>query len=117
VLDRLVGIGFRLSVDDFGTGYSSLAYLKNLPMHEVKIDRSLVAGIATSEQDATIVRATVEMAHSLGLEVVAEGVEGSDQESLLRSFGCDLAQGYLYARPQPASEVDAELATWKRAAA
>jgi diguanylate cyclase (GGDEF)-like protein len=117
VLDRLVGIGFRLSVDDFGTGYSSLAYLKNLPMHEVKIDRSLVGGIATSEQDATIVRATVEMAHSLGLEVVAEGVEGSDQESLLRSFGCDLAQGYLYARPQPASEVDAELATWKRAAA
>jgi diguanylate cyclase (GGDEF)-like protein len=117
VLDRLVAVGFRLSVDDFGTGYSSLAYLKNFPMHEVKIDRSLVAGIATSPQDATIVRATVEMAHSLGLEVVAEGVETSDQESLLRRFGCDYAQGYLYARPLPASDIEARLASWGRAAA
>ncbi len=117
VLDRLVAVGFRLSVDDFGTGYSSLAYLKNFPMHEVKIDRSLVAGIATSPQDQTIVRATVEMAHSLGLEVVAEGVETTDQESLLRGFGCDYAQGFLYARPLPASDIEAELASWGRAAA
>ncbi len=106
VLDRLMAIGFRLSVDDFGTGYSSLAYLKNLPMHEVKIDRSLVSEIATSAQDRTIVRSTIQMAHGLGLEVVAEGVETSEQESLLRSFGCDQAQGFLYARALPASEVE-----------
>jgi EAL domain-containing protein (putative c-di-GMP-specific phosphodiesterase class I) len=76
-----------------------------------------VAGIATSSQDATIGRATVEMAHSLDLEVVAEGVETSDQESLLRRFGCDYAQGYLYARPLPASDIEARLASWGRAAA
>jgi diguanylate cyclase (GGDEF)-like protein len=117
VLDRLAGSGFRLSIDDFGTGYSSLAYLKNLPVHEVKIDRALVAGIVGSPQDRTIVRATVEMAHSLGLEVVAEGVETSSQESLLRSFHCDHAQGFLYSRPIPAEEVEATLADWVRAAA
>lgn len=117
VLDRLVAIGFRLSVDDFGTGYSSLAYLKNLPMHEVKIDRSLISGIATSPQDRTIVRATIQMAHSLGLEVVAEGVETSAQESLLQAFRCDQAQGFLYARALPAAEVEEALASWGRAAA
>jgi EAL domain-containing protein (putative c-di-GMP-specific phosphodiesterase class I) len=117
VLDRLVAIGFRLSVDDFGTGYSSLAYLKNLPMHEIKIDRSLVSGIATNAQDRTIVRATVEMAHSLGLQVVAEGVETTAQETLLRALRCDQAQGFLYARAQPAEKIEAALSSWGRAAA
>ena len=117
VLDRLAAIGFQLSVDDFGTGYSSLAYLKNLPAHEVKIDRSLVSGIATNTQDRTIVRATIEMAHSLGLRVVAEGVETSAQESLLRGLECDQAQGFLYARALPASEIDVAVASWEYAAA
>jgi diguanylate cyclase (GGDEF)-like protein len=117
VLDRLVAIGFRLSMDDFGTGYSSLAYLKNLPMHEVKIDRSLVSEIATSTQDRAIVSATIEMAHNLGLAVVAEGVETAEQQTLLRNLGCDYAQGFLFDRALPAGEAEARLAARTRAAA
>ena len=117
VLDGLAASGFRLSIDDFGTGYSSLAYLKNLPVHEVKIDRALVSGIAASDPDRTIVRSTIEMAHSLGLAVVAEGVETVEQQALLRSLGCDYAQGYLYARPLPAAELEASLAATGLAAA
>ena len=109
VLDGLAASGFRLSIDDFGTGHSSLAYLKHLPVHEVKIDRSLISGIATSAPDLTIVRSTIEMAHSLGLAVVAEGVETVEQQALLRGLGCDYAQGYLYARPLPAAELEASL--------
>ena len=117
VLDGLAASGFRLSIDDFGTGYSSLAYLKNLPVHEVKIDRALVSGIAASDPDRTIVRSTIEMAHSLGLAVVAEGVETPEQQALLRTFGCDYAQGYLYARPLPAAKLEASLAATGLAAA
>ena len=117
VLDGLAASGFRLSIDDFGTGYSSLAYLKNLPVHEVKIDRALVSGIAASDPDRTIVRSTIEMAHSLGLAVVAEGVETSEQQALLRTLGCDFAQGYLYARPLPAAQLEASLAATGLAAA
>jgi diguanylate cyclase (GGDEF)-like protein len=110
VLDGLAASGFRLSIDDFGTGYSSLAYLKNLPVHEVKIDRALISGIAASDPDRTIVRSTIEMAHSLGLAVVAEGVETPDQQAWLCTLGCDYAQGYLYARPLPAAQLEASLA-------
>ena len=117
VLDGLAASGFRLSIDDFGTGHSSLAYLKNLPVHEVKIDRALVSGIAASAPDRTIVSSTIEMAHSLGLSVVAEGVETLEQQALLRSLGCDYAQGYLYARPLPASELEASLSRTGLAAA
>jgi diguanylate cyclase (GGDEF)-like protein len=117
VLERLAAIGFQLSVDDFGTGHSSLAYLKNLPVDEVKIDRSFISGMATSSQDRMIVRATIDLAHSLGLSVVAEGVETREVQALLRGFGCDVAQGFLYARPLPASEVEASLAAWGRVAA
>jgi diguanylate cyclase (GGDEF)-like protein len=117
VLDRLAAVGFWLSVDDFGTGHSSLAYLKNLPVNEVKIDRSFISGMATSPQDRMIVRATIDLAHSLGLSVVAEGVETREVQALLRGFGCDVAQGFLYARPLPAPEVEASLAAWGRVAA
>jgi diguanylate cyclase (GGDEF)-like protein len=117
VLERLAGIGFRLSVDDFGTGHSSLAYLKNLPVDEVKIDRSFISGMATSPQDRMIVRATIDLAHSLGLSVVAEGVETREVQALLRGFGCDAAQGFLYARPLPVADVEASLAAWGRVAA
>jgi diguanylate cyclase len=117
VLERLATSGFRLSIDDFGTGYSSLAYLKNLPVLEVKIDRSLVSGVTASPQDRTIVRATIEMAHSLGLTVVAEGIETAEQRTLLRTLGCDYAQGFLFARPLPASEAEAFFAGAGRAAA
>jgi diguanylate cyclase (GGDEF)-like protein len=117
VLERLAAVGFQLSVDDFGTGHSSLAYLKNLPVDEVKIDRSFISGLATTPEDRMIVRATIDLAHSLGLSVVAEGVETREVQALLRGFGCDVAQGFLYARPLPAPEVEASLASWGRVAA
>jgi diguanylate cyclase (GGDEF)-like protein len=116
VLEPLSAMGIRLSIDDFGTGYSSLAYLRQLPITEIKIDRSFVAAMNTSENDAVIVRSTVEMARNLGLEVVAEGVETPDIEDALERLGCDYMQGYLLSRPLPADELEgclAELArTW-----
>jgi len=101
-LDRLHALGIRLSVDDFGTGYSSLAYLKKLPVQELKIDRSFVMHMADDSDDATLVRTTIELGHNLGLEVVAEGIEDEAALALLRQFGCDQAQGYLIAKPMPA---------------
>jgi diguanylate cyclase (GGDEF)-like protein len=100
---RLLGdfnaMGVRLTIDDFGTGYSSLAYLRQLPVQEVKIDRSFVRDIATNPDDATIVRAIVYLAKNLGLEVVAEGVEDNESWTLLTRLGCDRVQGYGIARP------------------
>jgi EAL domain-containing protein (putative c-di-GMP-specific phosphodiesterase class I) len=102
VLMRLSEQGIQVSVDDFGTGYSSLAYLKRLPINELKIDRSFVQHITNTETDATIVRSTVMMAHCLGLQVVAEGVEDEATSHLLSDLKCDLAQGYFISRPVPA---------------
>ncbi|MDQ1373567.1 MAG: hypothetical protein QOJ09_905, partial [Actinomycetota bacterium] len=110
VLQPLADMGVRLSIDDFGTGYSSLAYLRQLPIAEIKIDRSFVAAMTTSENDAVIVRSTVEMAKNLGLEVVAEGVETPDVELALDRLGCDYMQGYLLSRPLPADELEACIA-------
>ena len=101
VLHRLAQQGVKVSVDDFGTGYSSLAYLKRLPISELKIDRSFVQHITEVETDATIVRSTVMMAHGLGLQVVAEGVENEDATRLLSDLKCDIAQGYYISRPVP----------------
>jgi predicted signal transduction protein with EAL and GGDEF domain len=110
VLGRLRAMGLRLSLDDFGTGHSSLAYLKRLPLDEVKIDRSFVLGMAEDENDAVIVRSTIDLARNLGLDVVAEGVEN---EAILRDLGdlhCDVAQGFHLSRPLPAADLEAWLA-------
>ena len=106
VLSRLAEAGVRLSIDDFGTGYSSLAYLKSLPVHELKIDRTFVAALTTSERDRVIVESTVALGGRLGLEVVAEGVEDEETLAELHRLGCRVAQGYLLGRPVPADALD-----------
>jgi len=97
--------GARLVLDDFGTGYASLTYLRRFPLQGIKVDRSFVAGLGHRSEDEAIVRAVVQLGRSLGLDVVAEGVETAEQERLLRELGCDSAQGYHFARPVPADEV------------
>jgi EAL domain-containing protein (putative c-di-GMP-specific phosphodiesterase class I) len=102
VLARLRRVGVQLSVDDFGTGYSSLAFLQRVAVNEIKIDRSFVSAMTSSESDAAIVRATIELAHGLGVRVVAEGVETLEHVLALRQLGCDVAQGWHYGKPAPA---------------
>jgi diguanylate cyclase (GGDEF)-like protein len=103
-LNRLSALGFKLSIDDFGTGYSSLAYLKRLPVDELKIDKSFVMSMETDVDDAKIVRSTIDLAHNLGLTVVAEGVENAKAWDLLRELNCDQAQGYHMGKPMPATD-------------
>lgn len=99
ILKELKAMGITISVDDFGTGYSSLVYLKNFPIDIVKIDRFFIRDILTSQQDASIVRAIIAMAHSMDMKVIAEGIEEKEQFDLLRQMGCDFGQGYLFSRP------------------
>jgi EAL domain-containing protein (putative c-di-GMP-specific phosphodiesterase class I) len=106
VLGRLHRLGVGLAVDDFGTGYSSMAYLKELPIDELKIDRSFVGQMATSPSDAGIVGSTIDLGHNLGLRVVAEGVETQHAWQELSALGCDLAQGYYLGRPMPAADLE-----------
>ena len=112
-LNTLSSSGFKLSIDDFGTGYSSLAYLKRLPVDELKIDKSFVMAMESDEDDAKIVRSTIDLAHNLGLTVVAEGVETAAVLARLAQLDCDEAQGYHMARPMPAAEMPAFAQRWR----
>lgn len=111
ILRELHSMGIRLSVDDFGTGYSSLAYLRRLPIDEIKIDKSFVQGMVTDLSDHAIVRAIIDLGHSLGLRVVAEGVEEEAARDALRALACDELQGFLLARPMPIEKLEAWLTT------
>jgi len=104
VMSRLADMGVQLSIDDFGTGYSSLSTLKKMPISEIKIDQSFVTDMMTSSNDLTIVEATIGLAHSLGLKVVAEGVETQEVADRLKDLGCDSLQGFLFSKPVPPKE-------------
>ncbi|MBA2393282.1 MAG: EAL domain-containing protein [Ktedonobacteraceae bacterium] len=106
ILNQISEMGIKIAIDDFGTGYSSLAYLKHLPVNELKIDRFFVKQMITDPIDATIVQSTVKMARDLGLKVVAEGVENQETSNLLADYACDCGQGYFWSRPVPALELE-----------
>jgi diguanylate cyclase len=106
VLEALDAMGVSLSIDDFGTGYSSMAYLRKLPVRELKIDRSFVHGLSSEHSDLVLVQSAVDLGHNLGLHVVAEGVEDAATQDALLAMGCDLMQGYHIGRPVPATELD-----------
>ncbi len=115
IMNELRNLGLSLSVDDFGTGYSSLSYLKRLPVSELKIDQSFVAHMEKGSDDAIIVRSTIDLAHNMGLTVVAEGVENLATYDMLKAMGCDFLQGYYISRPLPAEELSQWIKTspWK----
>jgi diguanylate cyclase (GGDEF)-like protein len=118
MLERLVARGVRIAIDDFGVGYSSLGQLKNLPAHTLKIDRSFVSSMESDRSDEAIVSSTIELAHRLGLEVIAEGVETPEHLARLRATGCDVGQGHLLGRPVPGVDIVAKAreleSTWQR---
>ncbi len=115
-LRRLDDLGLGIVIDDFGTGYSSMAYLKQRPVRAVKIDKSFVHNMAQEENDAVIVRSTIDLGHNLGLKVVAEGVDNRDALDLLMILGCDAAQGFCLARPMPAEEIEKFVRAWNATA-
>ena len=108
LLNEIKAMGVTIAIDDFGTGYSSLSVLKTLPIDRLKIDRSFIRDIPADANDVALVEAIVGMSHTLGLQIVAEGVETEDQLALLQKLGCEFGQGYLFSRPLPADE----LALW-----
>jgi EAL domain-containing protein (putative c-di-GMP-specific phosphodiesterase class I) len=108
VVTRLREMGVKVAIDDFGSGYSSLGYLKSLPVNDLKIDKSFVINMMEDSGDLVIVQSTIELAHNLGLTVIAEGVESDETWRRLRTLGCDVAQGWLIGRPLPA----ADFANW-----
>ncbi len=116
-LQQMLDMGVHVSIDDFGTGYSSLSYVKNFPVDRLKVDQSFVRNLTQDSNDAAIVRAIVTLGHSLGLKVVAEGVETPEQLARLRDEGCDEVQGYYFGRPMPAWDFIAQAAQWPQLAA
>jgi EAL domain-containing protein (putative c-di-GMP-specific phosphodiesterase class I) len=114
ILERLSSMGVRLSIDDFGTGYSSLASLRRMPVSEIKIDRSFVMNMDSDDDDATIVRSTIDLGRNLGLDVVAEGVETERAWNRLKELGCTVAQGYYLSRPVPPPDLLAWLLQRRR---
>ncbi len=112
-LKRLHDMGLRLSIDDFGTGYSSLAYLKQMPLHELKIDKSFVMSMERDRADMKIVRSTIDLAHNLGLTVTAEGIETAQSFAILRAMQCDEAQGYFMAKPMPGGDFARWMNAWQ----
>jgi EAL domain-containing protein (putative c-di-GMP-specific phosphodiesterase class I) len=111
ILTEISKLGVQLSIDDYGTGYSSMASLKRLPVDELKVERSFVLNMTDDDNDAVLVRSAIDLGHNLGLTVVAEGVESAEQVAALQDLGCDIAQGFHYARPMPGPE----LTDWLRA--
>jgi diguanylate cyclase (GGDEF)-like protein len=106
-VEELHQLGLSISIDDYGTGYSSLAYVKNLPVNELKIDREFIKNMLENKEDVAIVRSTIELGHNLGLKVVAEGIEREEEMQMLKDFGCDQAQGYLISKALTASDMEA----------
>jgi EAL domain-containing protein (putative c-di-GMP-specific phosphodiesterase class I) len=116
MLQTVRALGVEIAVDDFGTGYSSLAYIARLPIQDLKIDRSFVVGMTQNQDSLTIVKSVISLAHSLRLNVVAEGVETEEQAALLLKLGCDEMQGYLFSPPVPPDKVPEFLSRKKTAA-
>ena len=112
-LSKLSEVNIAVAIDDFGTGYSSLAYIKTLPFSTLKIDRAFVMDLTTSEKDRQLARTITQLAHSVGCDVVAEGIETAEQAAYLRAMGCEAAQGYFYARPLPAEQFVTWCSEWK----
>ncbi|MDX1457211.1 MAG: EAL domain-containing protein, partial [Marinobacter sp.] len=111
-LQSLDATGIPLSIDDFGSGYSSLSYIKQLPAREIKIDRSLVTELPSQSEDRVIVQTTINMCHSLGYQVVAEGVENQGTMALLQEMGCDMVQGFILSKPMPIDALLSWLDDW-----
>ncbi|MEJ2399487.1 MAG: EAL domain-containing protein, partial [Gammaproteobacteria bacterium] len=110
ILQRLDSMGLRIAIDDFGAGFSSLGYLKKLPVDELKIDKSFVMDMINNDNDAVIVRSTIDLAHNLGLKVVAEGVESDEIYEMLRILRCDTAQGFYLSEPESPAKIASLLA-------
>jgi EAL domain-containing protein (putative c-di-GMP-specific phosphodiesterase class I) len=111
MMQGLRGLGVKIAVDDFGTGYSALSYLQRFPIDVLKIDRAFIRDLQRNDGDEAISTAIISMAHSMALKVVAEGVETPEQLNVLRSLGCDAAQGYYFAHPAPPAEIEHRTAT------
>ena len=106
ILEKLMNMGIRIALDDFGTGYSSLNYLRKIPISTLKVDKSFIDNMSSSTKEEKIIKNILEMAHSMDLKVVAEGVENEQQLITLRNMECDYIQGYYYSKPLPPKEIE-----------